>query len=209
MSQPRLGYVDRMPEEIRVICAGLCRDVAALHLKWDTYLELFGSPANAALLSDTAPAFFQIIAESLRNDIVQSICRLGDPSRVLSPDNPSLATLVARCPDVPQIEELLTAFQAACGTVRRYRHRHLGHYDPDARIMPVADLLPDVGRADIDGILLLAGGILKAVRGYFLADDPDFQSAPAGGVEELILRLRSVKGLEWERTRRPPPGAEA
>jgi hypothetical protein len=105
MSQPRSGYVDRMPEEIRAICAGLCRDVAALHLKWDTYLELFGSPANAALLSDTAQAFFQIIAESLRNDIVQSICRLGDPSRVLSPDNPSLATLVALCPDVPHIEE--------------------------------------------------------------------------------------------------------
>jgi AbiU2 len=199
MSQPRLGYVDRMPEEIRVISAGLCHDVVALQLKWDTYLELIGSPDNAALLSDTAPAFFQIIAESLRNDIIQSICRLGDPSRVLSPDNPSLATLVARCSDVPHIEELLTAFQAACGPVRRHRHRHLGYNDPGARIRPVEDLLPDVGRADIDGILLLAGGILKAVHGYFLAGDPDFQSASVGGVGELILRLRVAQAMERER----------
>jgi hypothetical protein len=186
MPQPESGYVDRIPDEIRGICMGLCRDVAALHLKWDTYLGLFGSPDNAALLSDTAPAFFQIVAESLRNDIVHSICRLGDPSRALSPDNPSPATLVARCPDVPHIEELLTAFQAACGPVRRYRHRHLGHHDPGARIRPQSDLLPDVGRAEIDEILLLAGGILKAVHGYFSAGDPDFQSAPVG---ELILRL--------------------
>jgi hypothetical protein len=199
MSQPWTGYVDRMPKEIRVICAGLCRDVAALHLKWDTHLGLFGSPDNAALLSDTAPAFFQIVAESLRNDIVQSICRLGDPSRVLSPDNPSLATLGARCPDVPHIEELLTALQAACGPVRRYRHRHLGHNDPGARIRPVEDLLADVGRSDIDEILLLAGGILTAVHGYFSAGDPDFQSAPFGGVEELILTLRVAQGMERER----------
>jgi hypothetical protein len=63
----------------------------------------------------------------------------------------------------------------------------------------VEDLLPDVGRADIDGILLLAGGILKAVHDYFSAGDPDFQSAPVGGVGELILRLRMAQGMERER----------
>jgi hypothetical protein len=83
MSRPWSGHRDCMPEEIRALCTGLCRDVAALHLKWNSYLELFGNPEAAALLSDTAPAFFQIVAESLRNDIVQSICRLGDPSRAL------------------------------------------------------------------------------------------------------------------------------
>jgi hypothetical protein len=199
MAQHRPGIRDRMPEEIRAMCEGLCRDVAALQLKWDTYLGLLASPEVAGLLSDTAPAFFQVVAESLRNDIVQSICRLGDPSRTLGPDNPSLATLVGRCLDVARIEDLLTAFQAACGPVRRYRHRHLGHNDPGARIRPVEDLLPDVGRADIDGILLLAVGILKAVQGSFSAGDPDFQSAPVGGVGELILRLRVAQGMERER----------
>src|SRR5579885_759907 len=117
----------RMPDEVRAIVAALCRDMAALQLKWDTYLALFASPATAALLTDTAPAFFQVVGESLRNDIVQSICRLGDPSRSLGADHHSLATLVGRCPDVPRLEDLLTAFQAACGPVRRHRHRHLGH----------------------------------------------------------------------------------
>ena len=194
MVRRRSGSRVPMPEEVRAICAGLCRDVAALGLKWDTYLGLFGSPEVAVLLSDTAPAFFRIVGESLRNDIVQSICRLGDPSRSLGPDNPSLATLTAQCPDVPRIEDLLTAFQAACGPVRRYRHRHLGHDDPGDRIEAGDELLPDVGRERIDEVLLLAGGILKAVHRYYSAGEPDLRSSPAGGVEELIRRLGPVPG---------------
>jgi hypothetical protein len=194
MAQHHPGGDDRMPEEIRAIGAGLCRDIAALQLKWDTYLGLFGSPAIADLLTETAPAFFQVVGESLRNDIVQSICRLGDPSRALGPDHPSLASLVGRCSDVPRVEDLLMAFQAACGPVRRYRHRHLGHLDPAARIQPREDLLPDVGRDQVDEILLLAGGVLKAVHRYYSAGEPELRPAPAGGVEELIVRLGSGRG---------------
>jgi AbiU2 len=209
MAQRRHGHGDSMPEEIRAICTGLCRDVAALQLKWDTYLGLLASPEVAALLSDTAPAFFQVVAESLRNDIVQSICRLGDPSRALGPDDQSMATLVARCPDVPRAEDLLTAFQAACGPVRRYRHRQLGHEDPGERIRPREDLLPDIGWARIDEILQLAGGVLKAVHRYYSAGDPALRPAPVGGVVALIFRLRSVLELERKQGQRPPPGAEA
>ena len=113
------------------------------------------------------------------------------PSRSLGPENPSLATLAAQCPDVPRIEDLLMAFQAACGPVRRYRHRHLGHDDPGGKIEARDELLPDVDRARIDEVLLLAGGILKAVRRYYSAGEPDLRPAPAGGVEALIRRLRA------------------
>jgi AbiU2 len=190
MSQSHSVYGDRIPEEIRAICTGLCQDVVALHLKWISYIELFGDPEVAALLSDTAPAFFQIVAESLRNDIVQSICRLGDPSRALGPDNPSLATLVAKCHDVPHVEDLLTAFQAACGPVRRHRHRHPGHNDPGARLRPQEDLLPDVGRVAIDEILRLAGGVLRVVYAHFSAGDPDLFPTAIGDAGELIRRLK-------------------
>ncbi len=208
MVQRRPGHREPMPEDVSEICAVLCRDVAALQLKWDTYTGLLTGPDVTDLLSDTAPAFFQVVAESLRNDIVQSICRLGDPSRSLGPDHPSLATLVARCTDVPRVEDLLTAFHAACGPVRRYRHRHLGHDDPGARIEPREDLLPDVGRARIDEILLLAGGIVKAVHRQYAARGPELRPAPSGGVEELILRLKRVHRQECERTLPGDPSEE-
>jgi hypothetical protein len=196
MDQHRPGHGDPMPDEVSEMSAALCRDVADLQLKWDTYLGLFESPEVADLLSDTAPAFFHLVAESLRNDIIRSICRLGDPSRSLGPDDPSLATLAARCDDVPRIEDLLTAFQAACGPVRRYRHRHLGHEDPGARIEPRSDLLPDVDRARVDEILLLAGGILKAIHRYYAEREPDLRPEPPGGVADLIVRLGMVPRQE-------------
>src|SRR5262245_8626972 len=127
MSHDQVGSGERMPEEIRGLCTRLSEDVAILHLKWSYYLELFGSPENTALLSDTARAFFQVVEESIRNDMIMAICRLSDPSRTLGGDSLSFATLAAQCSDVPRVEDLLTAFQAACGPVRRYRNRHLGH----------------------------------------------------------------------------------
>ena len=196
MVQHRSGDGDRMPEEIRAIGDALCREVSALRLKWDTYLGLLASPEVAGLLSDTAPAFFQVVAESLRNDIVHSICRLGDPSRSLGPDHPSLATLVARCDGVPRVEDLLTAFHAACGPVRRHRHRALGHEDWGGRIRPREELLPDVGRPLVEEILLFAVGILKVVHRHFSAGEPDLRPDPVGGVAELVGVLKRVRGQD-------------
>jgi len=191
MGEHHPGRGDPLPEDVLAIYAGLCSDISALRLKWDTYLGLLATPEVTGLLSDTAPAFFQIVAESLRNDIVQSICRLSDPSRSLGPDDASLATLVGRCPDAPRVEDLLTAFQAACGPVRRYRHRQLGHHDPAARIEPRADLLPDVDRARVDEILRLAGGLLRTISSCYEAGGPDLGPAPVGDVAELIDGLKA------------------
>jgi AbiU2 len=199
MTSARTGDGPPIPEEARALCAGLCRGVAALRLKWETYLGLLAGPEVADLLSDTAPAFFQIVVEALRNDIVQSICRLSDPSRSLGSVNPSLATLVGRCHEISRIEDLLTAFQAACGLVRRCRHQHLGHEDPRARLRPQEDLLPDVGRARVDEILSLAGGVLRAVHRYYGTAEPDLGDAPVGGVEELVRRLKTAREHELER----------
>ncbi len=196
MAQHRPGSGGRLPEEVRSLCEGLCRDVAVLQLKWDTYRGLLATRQVTERLSDTAPAFFHVVAESLRNDIVQSICRLSDPSRSLGPESPSLATLVAPCTEIPRVEALFTAFQSACGPVRRYRHRHLGHEDMDDRLRPREDLLPDVGRLLVDEILLLAGGVLKVIHRYYAAEEPDLRPDPVGGVAELVRRLEQVQGHE-------------
>jgi hypothetical protein len=185
-----------MPEEIRSLCEGLSRDVAVLQLKWDAYRGLFATREVTDVLSDTAPVFFRVVAESLRNDLVQSICRLSDPSRSLGPGYPSLATLVARCTDIPRVEDLFTAFQSACGPVRRYRHQHLGHEDPDDRLRPREGLLPDVGRLLVDEILLLAAGVLKVIHRHYSEDEPQFRPDPVGGVAELVRRLEPVRERE-------------
>ncbi len=81
MAGERPGCNEKIPEEIRDACADLRNDVAMLHVKWSFYLELFQEPENAQLLSNLARAFFQTVEESLRADMIMSICRLSDPSR--------------------------------------------------------------------------------------------------------------------------------
>ena len=151
MARDALPDSDRLPAEIRDLALRLREDLATLRLKWSSYRELFGSRENTRLLTDTARACFQMVEESLRHDIILSVCRLSDPTRTLGGESPSFATLVAQCGNIPRAEDLLIAFQAACGSVRRYRHRHLGHNDPEALIEPREHLLPDHGGPHLKG----------------------------------------------------------
>jgi hypothetical protein len=180
-----------IPHEIRELFESLCADLASLHAKYALHQELFQSGENTALLSQLARPFSQIIAESLRNDITMSICRLSDPSRTLGGDAVSLATLVSTCEKIPKLEHLLTAFQSACGPVRRYRNRRLAHNDTRAIIVPRAELLPGIEGAEIDEILRLARHVLNAVSECFTGEALNFepaQAAAAGGLIECLKR---------------------
>ncbi len=84
MAGEQTGNQERIPKEIRDASADLYDDVVMLHLKWRFYLELFCEPGNAQLLSKQSRAFFQIVEESLRADMLMALCRLSDPSPSLA-----------------------------------------------------------------------------------------------------------------------------
>jgi hypothetical protein len=62
------GHFWEIPEEHRPTFQALCQDVAMLHLKWETYVTLFGPAADAVTRSNLADGFFRIIEDSLRVD---------------------------------------------------------------------------------------------------------------------------------------------
>jgi hypothetical protein len=203
MAGERPGYNTKIPEEIRDACADLWDDVAMLHLKWNFYLELFGDRENAQLLSNLARAFFQTVEESLRADMLMSICRLSDPSRSLAPGNLSFAILMGKCADLPKVDNLVTAFQAACGNARLYRNRYIAHNDLGSVINLTENLLPGVGRPQIDEILGLAREILRTVYGHYANVDLGFQPAHTGGAKELINWIKEAEhSLATERPKR-------
>jgi len=94
MSNRDFGYDIRLPENIREVFMWLCQDVTSLQSKWSLYLKLFSNQEDTMLLSELALGFFQVIEESLRNDITMAICRLSDPPKSMGKDNLSLKTLV-------------------------------------------------------------------------------------------------------------------
>jgi len=187
------GNDERIPEEIRAACADLCDDVAMLHLKWKFYRELFQSRENAQLLSARALALFQTIEESLRTDILATLCRLSDPSRTLAQVNLSFAILLGKCADVPKVDNLVTAFQAACGNVRFYRNRYLPHNDLKCALSPRENLLPGVSPAEIDEVLQLAREILLTIYKHFTEIDLEFLPDHSGGASKLVSWLKDAQ----------------
>jgi hypothetical protein len=112
------GYSDKLPEDIRDIFMWLCQDVASLQHKWDFYSELFGAEENTKLLSELAIASFNIIFETLQNDVTMAIYRLSDPPRSGGQDNLSLETLVKKCTEIEGVDTLWIEFKEKCKPVR-------------------------------------------------------------------------------------------
>ena len=166
MAEDSFGYYQIFPENIREIFMWLCRDVADLRTKWNFYLELFSSEESTELLTDIAPASFQMIEKSLRREMIVAICRLSDPIKSgekSQEHNLSLKTLTERLDNQDQPIDILEEFRQACRPVRIIRNKRLGHNDLDTRIKPQENPLPGIGKTQIEQIIVLAEQILNYV----------------------------------------------
>lgn len=199
MYDEAFGYNSLLPGDIREIFMWLCQDVASLHNKWHFYLELFTSEEDTGLLSELALGSFNIIEESLRNDMTMSICRLSDPPTTGKHKNLSLQTLSEECDHIDNVSKLLEAFLAACDPVRRYRHKRVGHNDLSTTIKPDENPLPGIGRRRVDEILELAGSILNVIYQDFVDSELAFQPFLIGGADALLYWLRLAKQAEEDR----------
>ena len=193
MSESEWCLSESVPDELRDPCRQLYSDVATLHHKWQLYRQLFSGFESTRILSRTAQACFQTIAESLRNDMITSICRLSDPEHTLGGDNLSLASLVAQCTKVPHLDSLLTAFQSAAGAIRRLRNRRIPHNDLSATIMPRESPFPSVDQSQVEEILRLAAAVLKAINRHYSSTELEFPAILCGGAGDLISRLTSAR----------------
>lgn len=195
MSEEEFGYIPKLPEVIRDTFKWLCQDVASLTSKWNFYLELFDSEDNTRLLSELVPASFNIIEESLRNDMTMAICRLSDPSQSVGKDNLSIAALVQKCAGISDLDKLFESFQTTCQPVRRYRNKRVGHNDLNTTIKPRQNPLPGIGQEQINKILELASQILNTVVQNFDDTEMYFHPFQIDGTDTLIFLLKKAKNV--------------
>lgn len=199
MSSNAFGYDSRLPENIREVFMWLCQDVASLQNKWSFYLGLFSNRENTALLSDLARGSFQIVEESLRNDMTMAICRLSDPPRSMRKENLSLAAVVQQCDDIESVPELLKDFLGACEPVRLHRNKRVGHNDLNTAIKPQDNPLPGIGQSRIDRILELARVILNTIYQRYVDGELYFVPLQIGGTDDLIYWLKMAKEHQAEK----------
>jgi hypothetical protein len=187
------GYDKKVPENIRTVVMWLCQDVASLQSKWDFYQKLFNVEQNTELLSELAQWSFNIIEESLRNDMTMAICRLSDPSKSFKKENLSLAYLVENCPEIAGLDTMLIEFQNSCEPVSKYRNKQVGHNDLNTVIKPRENPLPGINKEQITKIVKLASNLLNCVFMNFTNAELYFYTVSRDDADTLIFWLKAGK----------------
>src|SRR5215216_4802004 len=126
MTDDPFGFFEQIPNNIRDSFMWLCQDVAATQRKWDFYLELFVKNEEISLLAELALASFNVIFETLQNDIIMSICRLSDPPKSAGQQNLSLEFLIDNCAEIDGLDHLLIEFKRKCEPIRKLRNKRVG-----------------------------------------------------------------------------------
>jgi hypothetical protein len=195
MTKNAFGYSEQLPENMRDVFMWLCQDVVSLQNKWDFWLEMFGKKQNTDLLSELAPASFNIILETLQNDITMAICRLSDPAKNNKQENLSFATLAQKCVEVEieKAESLVTEFEILCKPVRQRRNKKVGHRDLNSVIKPLENPLPGISQEQIEMIIKKAEDILNFIIQNYDNGELYFHTISPGGAKELIFWLQKGK----------------
>lgn len=129
--------IPSMPAEIREVFTALQDEVFWLHAKWNIHRQLFGtSEERIDLLNDFGPDLFQIIYDSLLNDVLLTMSRLTDPATSFKKENLTLSRLTNMIEEIDRKKLLteLTALQDRTDEpFRRLRNRVIAHNDLAAR----------------------------------------------------------------------------
>lgn len=187
------GTCPELPAEVQDIFRDLCQEVASLHEKWQFYLQLYSDRETVDLLNDMAMASFQIIEESLRSDITMSISRLSDPPQSCGRDNLSIATLVGKLSHIAGLDALWEDFRKRCEPIRSYRNKRVGHNDLHVSLQPHDNLLPNIGRSDIDGIIAATAHLMNHVYQSYADIELWFETIAVGDGEALLYWLEKAK----------------
>jgi len=185
MWEDRFGYNENIPKEIQDIFMWLCQDLLSLQRMWDFYVELFSYEESLALYTDYARTSFSIIEEALRTAMVMAISRLNDPSTQFTNQNLSFQKLVEICQEVPEINNLYEEFDKACKSFEAHRNKRFGHRDLKTTLEYSENLLPGIGKVDVEEILRLAKQFINSIAQHYTRTEYGFISPVIGGAESL------------------------
>jgi hypothetical protein len=127
---------------------------------------------------------------SVRIDMTMLICRLSDRLKSLDNENLNFENLGAFYGKDEELKGLITQFRDACGPIRVHRNKLIGHSDLNTRLKPAENLLPTVGRSDVERIVEIAAKALAHVAKRYAASEIWFKPPTIMGADALICCLR-------------------
>jgi len=189
-----------MGTELGEIYHSLGDQVAWLHLKWDTFCELFAERDTVELLNSAAPAYFHELQRQTWEDVFLHLCRVTDPPLSAGKSNLTLR----RLPDLVSDQTFRTNLNALVDDAvdkttfaRDWRNRRLAHTELN-RSQPLAS----ASRKHVEDAMAAIRLVLNQLEQHYLNKTVSYEHTipDLGGVASLIRVLR--KGVEARRAER-------
>lgn len=141
-----------LPEDLSAEFRPLFKDIFWLGMKWHEYATLFGNRSNFELLQRTAGYLFQIINDTMWDDLILHLSRLVGPTRSMGKEN----LTIRRMPELIQdpalkseIERLIESCRSNCIFVTDHRNKRLAHHDLETAIQNLEANLTGVSRVQM------------------------------------------------------------
>lgn len=206
--ESKAHYIAKMGDALGTQYAELWQEIAALHLTWLEFVELYGTKeSRIALLNRAGGGFFGIVQDRLFEAVALHIARLTDPSLSLGRKDRANLTL-RNLPDLiadpalrAKVAELNEAAFKASEFARDWRNRHIAHRDLSLALDSGAQPLTPVTKKDVNAALDAFTAVMNAIAGHYLDSTTAFRHiARISGAVHLLYVIDD--GLEAQAEKR-------
>lgn len=202
------NYIDKMGLEIGELFNALWQDVVRLHVKWEEYVQLFGTKKSRVdLLNSSAPQSFTIYQELLWDGILLHICRLTDPPKSAGKKN----LTIRRIPELILDQEiklktikLVHIAEEKSEFCRDWRNRHIAHNDYNLALNSAVEPLAPASRNKVIEAIESIAEVLNCVSSHYDDSTSNFGlTLLTGGANSLLhvlyegLKSRDDKYKRW------------
>ena len=197
--------IAEMGPELGPVYHELSNECAWLHLKWQEFVELYGTqPERIDLLNAAAGVFFRVVQDALWDDTMLHLARLTDRTESFGKTNLTLLGLPALIGDAEfreEIQSLVKEARSKTDFARDWRNRRIAHRDLSLALQQHAEPLAQASRLQVKEALSAISAVLKRISQHCTNADLTFDViAGHGDAESLLYVIRD--GLEADERRR-------
>jgi hypothetical protein len=195
----REHYLQKMGQLLGLVFYRLWNETVWLHIKWHTYVTLFGSsPERVALLNQAAPMSFRVIQDSLWDDVLLHICGLTDPPQSGGQENLTVRKLPGLVDAVigQRVRDLLSVVRDRVAPLRERRNKVISHRDLLMATNQNPHPLPDTSRETVRAALAALVNVMNAVESHYCDQSETMYEAADIGSDASALVHVLQEGLE-------------
>lgn len=205
--QVKEAHVAAMGTDLGTVFHALYNDCAWLQVKWEQYVQLYGSsPDRVDSLNRAAALFFRVVQDALWQDTLLHLARLTDPPKSRGKGNLSVCQLPPLITDDAfraDIQQLVDAAVTATGFARERRNKKIAHHDLALALKDEAASIAPASRKLVKEALCAVNRVIQRFYEHYFSSDlmMDVITEPTDAVA-LLYTLRDGLAVEERRQQR-------